>query len=141
MAWAPAQAGNGVSYWLPPKGEPTENEIQSAFFQWARLHHEAKRAYAIPNGGKRSKSEAGRLKAEGVRAGVLDVHLPLARGGAHGLYIEFKSSKGRLSTEQSEEIDRLVADGFAVAVCRSSVSAVELTQAYLGGKLGPVLTA
>lgn len=119
------------------RSSPTEHWIQSRYFDWARLHPEARRAYAIPNGGKRSKVEAARLKGEGVRAGVLDVHLPLARGGAHGLWIEFKSQDGRLSTDQIEEIDLLVRDGYAVAVCRQFDRAIDWTQAYLRGEVGP----
>ena len=44
----------------------------------------------IPNGGKRNKREAGRMKRMGVRAGVHDYFLPVARGMYHGLWIELK---------------------------------------------------
>ena len=118
----------------------TEHEIQSAFFDWARLHSEARRAYAIPNGGGRSKAQAGRLKAEGVRAGVLDVHLPVPRGGAHGLWIEFKSAKGRPSAEQALEIDALVRDGYAVCLAKTTEGAIDVTTRYLAGAVGPSMS-
>src|SRR5262245_4790342 len=46
--------------------------------------------YAVPSGGARDVVTAGRLKAEGVKAGVPDTHLPIANRWFHSLYIEFK---------------------------------------------------
>lgn len=114
----------------------TEHQIQAAYFDWARRHPVARRAFAIPNGGARSKATAGRLKAEGVRAGVLDVMLPVPRGGAAGLWIEFKSKDGYPSAEQRTEIDELVRDGYAVLLCRDAERAAQVTQAYLDGQVG-----
>ena len=116
-----------------------EHGIQKAFFDWARLHPEARHAYAVPNGGHRSKATAGRLKAEGVRAGVLDVCLPKMRGGCGALYIEFKAGRNTMSKEQAEEAARLVDDGYAVACCWDALQAIEFTQAYLRGEIGPAL--
>src|SRR5574337_186011 len=65
----------------------------------------AARTFAIPNGGGRSKRDAGRLKAEGVTREVSDIFCSVARDGMHGLYIELKSMTGCASREQrrSEE--------------------------------------
>jgi hypothetical protein len=46
--------------------------------------------HAIPNGGNRDPRTAAMLKAEGVKPGIADVFLPIARGMWHGLYIELK---------------------------------------------------
>lgn len=77
---------------------PTEDEEQIALFRWAAMmewkYPQLRRLYHIPNGGKRTKAEAGIFKAMGVKSGVPDVHLPVARGGYHGLYIEMKRTKG-----------------------------------------------
>lgn len=116
----------------------SEHQIQSAYFDWARAHPEARRAYAIPNGGQRNLLAAVKLKKEGVRAGVLDVCLPLPRGGAAGLYIEFKAGRNTMSDEQAMEADLLVRDGYAVAVCWDTMTAIELTQSYLRGEIGSV---
>lgn len=118
---------------------PSEHAIQSAWFDWARWHPVARRAYAIPNGGLRDVRVAVKLRREGLRAGVLDVHLPVACGGAHGLYIEFKAGSNRLTAEQAIEADALVRDGFAVLVCWSTDGAIKATQQYLRGELGPSL--
>lgn len=118
---------------------PSEHAIQSAWFDWARWHPVARRAYAIPNGGLRDVRVAVKLRREGLRAGVLDVHLPVACGGAHGLYIEFKAGSNKLTAEQAIEADTLVRDGFTVLTCWSADVAIEATQQYLRGELGPAL--
>lgn len=69
-------------------------------------------AFHVPSGGKRSRAEAGRFKAQGVVAGVPDV-LIFANGSADGL--ELKTVKGRLSDEQHEMHRRLSAAGVIVA--------------------------
>ena len=48
--------------------------------------------YHVPNGGQRSKATAAALKGQGVKAGVSDLVVALARGGYHGLYLEFKAT-------------------------------------------------
>lgn len=77
---------------------PLESEEQSALFQWARLMEgrcpELRLMYHIPNGGLRNKPVAVRLTAQGVRRGVPDICLPVARHGFHSLYIELKRPKG-----------------------------------------------
>src|SRR5699024_3023532 len=45
--------------------------------------------YHVPNGGQRSKKTAADLKREGVKAGVSDLVVMSARGGWHGMYLEF----------------------------------------------------
>lgn len=116
-----------------------ESAEQQAYFDWAGLHPQAHAAFAIPNGGRRSKIEAARLKREGVRAGVPDVFLPKVRGGASGLWLEFKSDAGRVSPSQTQRIDALVADGYAVGIVYGCEQAIALTRAYLSGRIGPVL--
>jgi hypothetical protein len=118
-----------------------EHATQVAYFNWARLHPEARRAYAIPNAAKRTMRMAAYMKAEGLRKGVLDIHLPIARGGCHGLWIELKHGNNDLTPEQKEEAQRLADDGFAVYACWGAIVAIELTQQYLDGKLSPGFTS
>lgn len=87
--------------------------------------------YAIPNGGKRDKITAAKLKAEGVIPGTPDTHLPIARGNYHSLYIEMKNEKGKLSDEQKERFPRLQANGNKVTVCHSWQEAVTELMQYL----------
>lgn len=89
----------------------TEHAHQCAVMCWCALnfniHPELKLLFAIPNGGERNPIVASRLKAEGVKAGVPDLFLPVARHGLHGLFIEMKEpKKGRPSGNQPQwEID------------------------------------
>lgn len=62
--------------------------------------------HSIPNGGNRGDNatsravQGGKLKAEGVKAGVLDTFWPIARGGFHGLYVEMKKPSLKKSKNQ-----------------------------------------
>ena len=71
-----------------------EAGAQETLFNWAQYRYarypELELLYHIPNGGKRDACTAVNLKRQGVKAGVPDLHLPVARGGYHGLYIELK---------------------------------------------------
>lgn len=87
--------------------------------------------FAVPNGGRRNIREAGRLKAEGVKAGVWDLFLPLARRGRHGLWLELKSPTGSMSAEQRHWGARMEAAGYEAAVCRSFEQARAAIEAYL----------
>ena len=78
--------------------------------------------------------EAVHLKQQGVRAGVPDLCLPVARGGCHGLYIEMKRLRGgRVSPEQTAWMDALRAEGYAVAVCEGWSMASDVITDYLKG--------
>ena len=92
----------------------------------------ARKIFAIPNGGHRNVVVAGKLKAEGVRAGVPDLCFPEARGGYFGLWIEMKVRPNRPSAEQLQHIAQLNADGYLAVICWSA----EEAQAILGWYLG-----
>lgn len=62
----------------------------------------------VPNGGRRSKAEAGIFKAMGVQAGAPDLVVWM-KGGT--LQIELKAGKGRLSDAQEAFGDGLKALG------------------------------
>lgn len=97
---------------------------QSAIHQLVDIH-------AIPNGGERNKIVAAKLKAEGVKPGIPDIHLPVACGGYHSLYIEMKKPGGRVSPEQTDRICRLKAYGNKVDVCFTWEEAVASLIQYL----------
>lgn len=118
---------------------PSEGEEQATLFSWARMmsgkHPELRLLYHIPNGGERRKSEAARMKAEGVKPGVPDICLPAARGPWHGLYIELKRRKGgRLSDAQRRWLEALRKQGYAAYVCFGWKDAADLIENYLKEK-------
>ena len=115
---------------------PTESSEQQALFQWAalqcRIYPELDLLYHTPNGGLRSKAEAGRFKAEGVKAGVPDICLPVARGRWHGLYIELKRQRGgKVSVSQRKWIDALHDQDYYAAVCIGWEAAAAVILKYL----------
>ena len=120
-------------------GDLTESQEQQLLFEWAALSAgkwpELALMYHIPNGGSRSKAEAGRFKAEGVKSGVPDICLPAARGGYHGLYIELKRVKGgRVSPAQQGWIAALRDQGYCACVCKGWDDAAHVIKKYLENK-------
>lgn len=114
----------------------TEAEEQTLLFRWAELQRgrwpELDMLYHVPNGGSRNTVEAARLKAQGVKAGVPDIWLPVARGRYHGLVIELKRVKGgRTSREQVQWITSLNAHGYRATVCHGWLEAKAEIESYL----------
>ncbi|MDD1976948.1 VRR-NUC domain-containing protein [Pseudomonas tussilaginis] len=94
----------------------------------------AKLIYHVPNGGHRHKLVALKLKEQGVKAGVPDLVLPMARGGHFGLYIEFKAKPpfdAAVSPSQDAYIQALLEQGYLAIVCRGAIDAIEAIRAYL----------
>lgn len=115
----------------------SEHQEQAALIAWAdglagRLP-ELGMLFAIPNGGARHIATARRLRAEGVRAGVPDLMLAVARGGWHACFVEMKRADGgRLSPEQRQWHAALTAAGYDVRVCKGWEAAARAILAYLG---------
>lgn len=118
---------------------PTEGEEQARLFSWCgmmeRRYPELGLLFHIPNGGKRGKAEAARFRSEGVKAGVPDLMLPVARGAYHGLFIELKRREGgRIRPEQKVWLEQLRQQGYEALVCRGWEGAAEALLRYLEGK-------
>ncbi len=115
---------------------PTEHEEQVALFQWAETNQaaypELALLFAVPNGGYRPMATAAQLKAEGVRAGVPDVCLPVARGRFHSLWIEMKRKPNTTSDAQRSWLDALRRYGHCAVVCWSANEAINSILSYLG---------
>ena len=113
----------------------SEAQEQRALFKWAGLaeqkYPELRLLHHIPNGGKREARTAINLKREGVKAGVPDICLPVARGEYHGLYIELKAGKNKTSSKQEEWIKLLIEQGYYVKVCYGWLEAREVIESYL----------
>lgn len=93
------------------------------------------KAFAIPNGGKRNVIVAQKMKAEGVRAGVPDLCLPVMRGGFGGMYVELKAGKNTTSDLQDDVIEELRSDGYYVDVFWSWEEALAVMIAYVEGDI------
>jgi hypothetical protein len=123
-----------------------EGNEQAALFNWMKLRHPLawRLAYHVPNGGHRHKATAAKLKAQGVKAGVPDISIALARGGHHGLYIEFKATPPHdadVAASQKEWIGALVEQGYKAVVCRGMKEAMTVIDDYLAQPVTEVVRA
>jgi hypothetical protein len=108
----------------------------------ARMPEVADLIFHVPNGGHRVKAVAAKLKAQGVKAGIPDLVLPMARGGFFGLYIEFKATPpndAAISESPHERIRKLNAQGYLAVVCRGHFDTMEQIRAYL--RMAPTVVA
>lgn len=76
-------------------------------------------------------ANASRMKAEGLKAGMPDIVMFYPANGFHGMFIEFKSKKGKVSDVQSVMIERLIAQGYYCSVCNHLEVAIQETRKYL----------
>lgn len=117
--------------------QPTEEQEQAYVIQWRDLMvnqvPELSLLVHIPNGGLRSKPEAVRFKRLGVKPGVSDLMLPVARNGYHGLWIEMKRQHdGKLSKPQKEWLDDMRKQGYKAERANGADEAIAILQEYLG---------
>jgi hypothetical protein len=120
-----------------------EHGEQVRLMTWAGImefqYPELALLYAIPNGGQRNIIVAKRMKDEGMKAGVPDLHLPVARGDYHSLYIEMKApslkpkrgGKGGVSALQANWHRVLSEQGNRVVVCYGFKEAETALTEYL----------
>lgn len=101
--------------------------------------------FAVPNGGYRHKTEAARLKATGVRAGVPDLVVlipamgPLdgirgAKSKPRTLFLELKAGKNKLQPSQLYWADWLKDAEFTWAEIRSVTEVDELLKSFTNGQ-------
>lgn len=118
---------------------PDEHTEQVSLIQWTKLsikqRPELCMLFAVPNGGARSKATAGKLKAEGVQAGVPDLICLSPVYPFHGLAIEMKRQRGSTtSPEQKDWLSRLKERGYHTAVCKGWLEAKAVIENYLDGR-------
>lgn len=121
---------------LGKKSLADETGEQQAVLEWAALQSgkwpELELLYHIPNEGKRSGAAGEALRRMGMKRGVPDLCLPVARRGYHGLYVEMKRKGGRVSKEQGRWVEELKSQGYAAKVCFGFEEAVETIKWYMG---------
>lgn len=122
---------------LKPRRRPVHHEDAEAIalWEWAQTQPELREyLYHIPNGGRRHAFEAARFQKMGVRSGVHDYHLPIARGGFIGAWIELKSDKKHRPTVSKKQDDwgrKMYGQGHFVCVCYGFEQAKEALEWYL----------
>ena len=116
----------------PPGVDPSEHCEQTKLVGRIRSFYPQVLVFSVPNGGKRGKREAVRLKDEGVLAGIPDLVVAEPRGRFHGLYIEMKRRKGgRVTEEQRDKIRKLRRRGYKVLVGHGVDDVWPAVEAYL----------
>lgn len=121
-------------------GKISEAQHQAAVIKWSQQPHiraqwpELALLYHIPNGGARDPIEGRHLRQQGVKRGVPDLCLPVARGGYHALYIELKTDTGRATVEQKWWGEQLLRAGYAWNVCHGWEEAVRNIEWYMNLK-------
>jgi hypothetical protein len=116
----------------------TEQQHQQSLFKWSQQPHIRQKwpclklLHHIPNERQCTPAMGRQLKLAGVRAGVPDLHLAVARGPYHSLWIEMKSETGKTSPEQEWWIAELNAAGNFAEVCHGWESAARVLEWYLG---------
>ncbi len=114
----------------------TEANYQQQVVEWARWAHRSGKypnldlLHCSLNGVKLSGTQAKIAKGQGMLSGVPDLFLPVPIGGYHGLFIEMKSDKGRLSTNQTWFLSKVELLGYKIAVCYSANEAIKTIENY-----------
>lgn len=110
-----------------------EHQIQVACIRWFNIKFPDLLLFAIPNGGKRDRITAAKMKAEGVLAGVADMMLPLARHGKYGLFIELKTEEksSRQSSSQRMFEQFVTSQGYQYSIVRSLKEFINLMCEYI----------
>jgi hypothetical protein len=130
------------------KRRDEHHEFQVALIEHLKLHEhlhpELELIHANPMGGKRPKRVGAKLKAEGAKAGIPDLFLPVpvncgwqgsAGYGYPGLYIEIKVGEDDLSAAQKWWKPRLEAQGYCYYVARNMQDTIAFVLSYLRGEV------
>ena len=101
--------------------------------EWVRLQPQLRGLVLhIPNEGRRSERYGKLLKDMGMRAGVSDLFIAMARRNYNGAWIELKSANGKVSPEQASfqlDMDR---QNYFTSVCWSIEDAIKTIGWYTG---------
>jgi hypothetical protein len=87
--------------------------------------------FSATNGGVRlSMNQAKRMKAAGYLKGIPDLLFFESRQGFHGLAIELKAKRGKISPIQRQRLEEFDARGWRVAVCFGYEEALAVLRDY-----------
>lgn len=115
------------------KPKHNEDDIQEAFFYTARIVFPklGKLLFAVPNGGKRDKREAGRMKKQGVVPGISDIICLIPNKEYKFLCMETKTEINNQSDHQIQFQREVETVGGLYTVFRSAAEGIELLTKYL----------
>jgi hypothetical protein len=115
-------------------GDISEQAIHKTVIEWVRLHDDiAPLVMHFPNEGKRTTRYGAFLKALGMRPGVADLFIAMARHHYHGAWIELKSASGVLSPLQNEFLADMTQQDYYTKACWGVDEAIETIKWYCFG--------
>lgn len=120
----------------------SEHQQQCVVFDWWLLAYPKyyDKMFSIPNGSllagniQRRAGQMKKLKREGLKPGVSDIFLMVARGGYHGLWIEMKDAKKTycsVSLPQREHLQAAEEEGYKAVWCAGADSAIKIIDEYM----------
>ena len=119
----------------------TETKDQMHYVTWMRAFHPdviftiSPAAFKFAGTPLQRQIQGKRMKAMGYQVGTPDIMVFYPIGLYHGLFIELKYGKGKLSDEQRELLLRLSTLGYSCWTCLGYKEAVEVTTRYLKGDI------
>lgn len=136
------RARTTISY----RGEAGEDAQQKNLIEWCQhykvpvpeLGKLSEWIFHIPNGGKRNKVVAAKLKAIGTKAGVSDLFIPIPFNGYAGLWIEMKDvhvpgkRKPETQKSQREWLEKMLRVGYHGQVAYGWLQARNIILDYFG---------
>ena len=114
----------------------TETQEQKRLIQWCRTDPRYQYLFHIPNESVGGQGWLIRNRQMGVKSGVPDLFYPVPMNGYHGMFIEMKANKGRLSQAQKRWIDALTQMGYKCVVAHGWNEAREALEQYLNEAAG-----
>lgn len=114
------------------KRQQPERAQKLAFMRWVGLNKSIRPfVFAIEHGGSRNVLEASNLRKIGVRAGIPDYFFMHPNSKYHGLWIEFKAGKNKLTKEQEEFFNLAKNVNYKCVVVWNWADAVKEIQEYI----------
>ena len=105
---------------------------QVTLFDWIRTQkHLSPFAFHIANERKTSPMQGALLKRMGVRAGVSDCFIGIARTKYHGMFLELKDGKNKATVTQLEFQNDMRNQNYYCVVCRGFEEAKAAIEHYL----------
>lgn len=109
-----------------------ERDEQIALFNALAYHPELKWAHSVPNGFYSTPAQKRKMKEEGLKSGVWDIFVPVPRGEYHGMYLEMKFAKNKLTKEQKDFGQAMQDQGFHCRVAYGWEQAYDFICQYMG---------
>lgn len=114
------------------KKQQPERAERLAFMKWVSLHSNIRKyLIAVENGGTRHKLEAYNIKRCGLYAGTPDYFFMRGTSMFHGLWIEFKAGKNKLTKAQQQFFKTANEAGYKCVVVWSWEDAVKELEDYM----------